>query len=34
MMHDLDIFYTKYREPGNKYIANLKQALADWKEAQ
>jgi hypothetical protein len=30
MMHDLDIFYAKYREPGNKYIANLKSALAKW----
>lgn len=28
MMHDLNIFYSKYRDSDDKYIANLKAAIA------
>jgi hypothetical protein len=28
MMHDIEIFYAKYREPGSKYLVNLKAAIA------
>lgn len=28
MMHDIEIFYAHHREPGNKYLINLKAAIA------